>query len=374
MRGTVLQLFKKSRSLAVYFGLPLAGIFISFLFGSSSEMTLHLGVVNHDGNQAITRDAIQYLNGMRDIRVTLLEEAVAKDRLVSGKLDSFIVFDTGFAQSLKAGKPDHVELVSIKGAQMTVFVKSLLYSYNNNVAAIGNAAGGDSARFDQMYAAYRGAEFKLTADRIDNRAVHTRMTQMTFGFLITFMLFSAVNLSGMIIKERENRTLQRLFAAPITARAYVTANISVNLMIMLAQIAVTLLLMQTLFHIDPGIPGWQLFLVLSLFALVAVAMSLVIVAFAKSTAVATALQNVIIMPTSILAGCFFSVQIMPEAIQRVSEFMPQYWLMELVSQHHKGEAVESMYAPILILLAFATTFFLTAVFQFSRNQDMKTFV
>ena len=67
---------------------------------------------------------------------------------------------------------------------------------------------------------------------------------------------------------------------------------------MMIQIAATLFVMTRFFHIEPGIPLWQMFLILSLFALVAVSLSQVIVAFSDSTMMANGIQTMVIMPTS----------------------------------------------------------------------------
>ena len=200
------------------------------------------------------------------------------------------------------------------------------------------------------------------------------MTNRTIGYLVVFMLFSAVNLSALTIRDRENRTYYRLLSSPITARAYVFSNAIVNIVLMMIQIAATLFVMTRFFHIEPGIPLWQMFLILSLFALVAVSLSQVIVAFSDSTMMANGIQTMVIMPTSPLAGCVFPLTVMPEAIQRIADFLPQYWSLDTFGKLQQGSSLTDIILNVAILLAFALALSLIATYKFGRNRDTQSYV
>jgi ABC-2 type transport system permease protein len=99
-----------------------------------------------------------------------------------------------------------------------------------------------------------------------------------------------------------------------------------------------------------------------------------IVAFSKNTTGAGAMQNLIITPTCLLAGCFFPAEIMPATIRKIAEFLPQHWLLDALTRLQAGEAFGSLYLNMLILLAFALAFFLLAVYKFGKNNDTRMFV
>lgn len=306
IRKTLAGTFRNKKSWFVYFGLPIVGVLLSMiLYANNSDGTLRVGMLNQDGNQAITQDSIRFLEGLNQIQVTVMDEAAMKRDIAAGKLDSGIVFGQGFAASVRAGQPDHLDIISVKGAQVTAYVKAMLNSYIGNVAAIGRSAGGDDAQFDKIYAAYSQQRFKLTAETLEDTSNTKSMTYQSIGFLVAFMMFSAVNMSEMILKEKEDRTFLRLLSSPVSARTYVLSNVAVNDIIMLLQIVVTLIVMKNVLHIDSGIPYGSMIVALFLFALAAISLSLLIVAFSKSTAGAGAMQNLIITPTCLLAGCFF---------------------------------------------------------------------
>ncbi|GGD76008.1 ABC transporter permease [Paenibacillus nasutitermitis] len=375
IRKTMLTTFRNYKNLLLFIGLPVISILLATLTqGGSGESSLNIGIVNKDGGQALTRDAVQFVSGLDKMHTKEIKEPDANDLIVSGKLDAVLIFPDGFAQSLKGGSPEAVHIESIKGMLVTGYVKSYLNAYIDNIASIGNAAQGNTDKFNTLYANYRNADFGLSAEMVEDHSASRGMTNQTIGYLLVLMLFSAVSLSGIIVKEKENRTYFRLLSAPITARTYVMSNVIVNFVMMMIQIAVTLLVMIRLFHIDPGIPFWQMFLILLMFALVAVSLSLVIVAFSNSSMAASGIQTIVIMPTSLLAGCLFPIEIMPASFQQIANFLPQYWLLDTFSQLQLGSPLTSLSLNLAILLAFAVTLSLVAIYKFGRNKDTRNYI
>ncbi|GAA0366825.1 ABC transporter permease [Bacillus horti] len=375
IRKTWKTTFRNYRNLPLYFAFPLLGILLSTLIhGASGETTLNVGILNHDVNQRITEDTIKFIEELKHVQIHTVDETELNAAIVSGELDLALILANGFAESVQNGRPHPLQIVSIKGAEATGYVKAYLNQYMDNLATIGQVTEGNQEEFKQLYTNYLASDFKLSTETLEDISATQNMSTQTVGYLITIMLFSAGTLSGMILKEKENRTYFRLLASPVTSRAYVLSNMIVNLAVMTLQIALTLVVMERLFQIDTGVPFWQVFLILILFALIAISISLTIVAFAKSSSLATAIQNLIIMPTSFLAGCFIPIEVMPLAFQKMADFLPQRWLLDTFDKLQQGSSFESMYLNIIILFAFVVTFSLIAVYLFERNKDTRTFI
>ncbi|MEI0736250.1 ABC transporter permease [Paenibacillus sp. JTLBN-2024] len=154
-----------------------------------------------------------------------------------------------------SGSPDHIAIESVKGAQVTGYMKSMLRGYIDNVAAMGKIAGGDGTTFQQIYDQYRSSAFKLTSESVNDTSLAKQMSYQSIGFLLLFMLNSAASLAELMLKHRENRTYYRILSSPINAKTYVLANIAVNAVVMLAQIVIALFFMKVVFHMDPGFPS-----------------------------------------------------------------------------------------------------------------------
>ncbi|GED59984.1 ABC transporter permease [Brevibacillus formosus] len=375
IRKTLMETFRSKKSWFTYLGLPIAGVLLSLtMYSNAGSGTIHVGIINQDGDQVITQDSIRFIERLNHVEVTVVDEQTMREQIVSGELDSGIVFEPGYAASVREGAPAHLNIVSVKGEQVTAYVKAMLHSYIGNLAAIGKAVQADEAKFTKLYAAYHEQSYKLSTVALQNNSNVARMTNQSIGFLIMFMMFSAVDMSEIILKEKGNRTFLRLLSSPMSARSYVFSNIIVSMFILLLQIIVTLLVMKNVFGIDAGVPYSQMILPLFVFALGAIALSLMTVAFAKSRAGAGAISNLIIVPTCLLAGCFFPMEIMPVTVRNISAFLPQHWLLDTVNKLQQGYSLGSLYLNIAILLAFATVFALIAIYRFGRNNDSRQFV
>jgi ABC-2 type transport system permease protein len=373
MKKILSMTFRKKANILLYFGGPLIGIVIAILaYGGSSQQALKVGVINHDSGQ-IAGDTVNFLKHLKNMDLVKVNESSMKDRIATGKLDCAIILDEGFSESIQNGNPDHIQLVSIKGAEVTGFVKSYLYQYLDNVMALYKAANGDQGAYQKMSVRYQQAEFKFHVETLQDTSKGKNMTNQTIGFLLMIMLLSAGNFAEIILKEKENRTYFRLLSTPINARKYVLANIAVSMLVMVAQIIFTLLVVTNIFHIEMHVSIWQMSIILILFALVAAGLSLMIVSFSNSSGAASALQSLISTPSCLLAGCFFPFDIMPKAVQKIANFMPQRWVLDTISQLQKGHHFGSLYLNFMILLAFAAVFFLVSVYKFGRNNDVRNF-
>ncbi|MFU1796618.1 ABC transporter permease [Paenibacillus azoreducens] len=372
---TLITTFRKRSALLIYFGLPIVGILASIiLYGQQGQKELRVGVVNEDQGQQIAADTIGFVQRLDHVQIVNVTSSELKEKLAASILDSGLIIDSGYSESVLSGNPGHIAIESVKGAEVTAYMKSMLRGYIDNVVAMAKIAGGDQAKFRQLYDAYQSPDFKLTSQSVNDASTTKEMSYSSIGFLVMFMMNSAVGLSELILKNRENRTYYRILSSPISARTYVLANIMVNLIVMFAQIIVALFFMRVVFQMDPGIPMGEMLFILTLFALVSVSVSLVIVAFSKNTAMAGALQNLIIVPTCLLAGCFFPRSIMPEMLRRVSDFMPQSWALQSIGKLQSGEALGNIWFHLTILFAFAVVFFLIATYKFGRNNDTRNFV
>jgi len=378
IRKTMLSTFKNYKNWLLYIGLPVTAVMLSLLIqgGGSGGVTLTMGIVNEDGDgqQALTQHTIAFIDRLDSVETREVAASEVNSLVASGELDAVLLFPAGFAQSLLEGRPETIRFVSVKGAAVTGHVQAYLNPYIDNIARIGTAAGGNEDLFASLYADFREASFALSPEKVEDRSVNYDVARQTIGYMVIIMLFAAATLAGIMVKEREDRTYHRIIASAVSARMYVLSNIVVNLFMMGLQIALTLLLMKTVLRIDPGMPYGLLFVLLLLFALVAISLSLVIVAFSSSSQFATGLQSMIFFPTCILAGCMFPIDALPSFLQNVAFFLPQYWLMETFGKLQLGSSLGSLSANLLILLAFAAALSLIAAYKVSRANDVRKFV
>ncbi|NPC94520.1 ABC transporter permease [Bacillus sp. WMMC1349] len=372
IKNTLYVTFKKKKNIILFLCLPLLGIFISIVASQDHNGTnVKVGIVSHDSGQ-VAADTKGFLLGLENMKVMSIDQSEMKSKLAAGKLDCVITIDEGFTQSVYEGKPNHIKISSIKGAEITGFVKSYLYHYIHNIAAIGKTAKGDSKTFQKMYQHYQNDTFKVNIHKVEDKH-QNEMNYLMIGFLLMAMLYSAGSLSEILIKEKENRTYFRLLTTPITAKQYVLSNIVVCMLVVTFQIFFTMVMMKHVFHVEPGVPFWQMAVILMLFGLSAIGLSLITVVFANNSKTVGALQNLIFTPTIMISGCYWPVEVMPTFAQKMANFLPQRWVLKTLEQLQEGQQLQHLYLNLLILFAFAAAFFLIVVYRFNHNNNVRNF-
>lgn len=89
--------------------LPIVGILLSTLiYKGSGDTSVTLGIVNHDIEQKVTQDTIDFVAQLEHTEASVIRESEADDLVVSGELDAVLIFPEGFAKGVIQGTPEPV--------------------------------------------------------------------------------------------------------------------------------------------------------------------------------------------------------------------------------------------------------------------------
>ncbi|HLR02856.1 MAG TPA: ABC transporter permease [Virgibacillus sp.] len=372
IRKTVLTTFRNKWNILLYVFGPVIGIVIAlFAAGNQGDETTAIGVVDNDG-AIMASETIDFIKDQENMTYHELTSDEADGRLADGSVEVVVTLEKGYSDSIMEGHPNHIELTSIMGESVTSTIRNNLYPFIDRLVMMAEANDGDKDAFTTMLDHYQANSFSVNVVSEDTSG--GEITIASVGFLLLVMMFSACNLSEIILEEKENRTYFRLLSTPITARKYIASNLVVNTIILGVQVLIMLCALSFIFDIDMGMPFWQVVVVLWLFSLVAVGVSLVIVAYSNTRSVASGLSNLVILPTIMISGGFWPVEIMPDFLKKISEFLPQRWTLDTLERLNEGYGMSDLYINFSILIAFAVALFLIAIYKMSRNDSMRTFV
>lgn len=372
VRKTFRTTFRNKWNVLLYVFGPIIGIVIAlFAVGNQADETTAVGVVDHD-QEKLALETIEFIKDQDNMTYHELSEDEADSRLADGSVEAVMTLKEGYSKSIAEGNPDYIELTSIMGKSVTSSIKINLYPFIDRMTMMTEATDGDETAFANMLERYKQNNFSVNV--VSEDTTGGAITLSAIGFLLLIMMFSACNLSEVILEEKENRTYFRLLSTPITAKMYIASNLVINIIVMGIQVFIMLCALTFVFNIDMGMPFWQALVVLWLFSFVAIGVSLVIVSYSNSRTAAGSLANLVILPTIMLSGGFWPVEIMPNFLQKVSEFLPQRWTLQTLEALYEGEAMSSLYLNFGILLAFALALFLIAIYKMSRNDSTETFV
>jgi ABC-2 type transport system permease protein len=366
--------FRKKGNIIVYLFLPLLGVLLALLiYGNAGVSVLKIGVLNSD-NGILSQNLKTTLQEADNFEISDVSSADISAKLLNMEIDAVIKIPEGYTESIYNGKPEKIEVISVKGQEITSWVNQRLNIYTDALYRISVASGGDRAAFDMMYGQYGSSPVKLTDVKLEDKSTGKNMALASVGFLIMFLMFGSSLINMIILKEKRDRTYHRICSAPVSARQFITGNALTSLLVVIIQILVIQVAMKFVFKIDTGISDLSMFIILLMFGLVAIGTGLVVTAFSSSSYMASTLSTLIMTPTCMLGGCFWDISQMPDIMQKIGYFIPQRWAMNAISKLQAGGAPSDIYMNLLILGAFAAALLLIAVYKFARTSNLQKFV
>ncbi len=366
--------FSKKGNIIIFVFLPLAGVLLSLLlYGKPTVSELKIGFVDHDRKLLASELKDEFVS-VDGFAVSDVSEEEISDKLLAFELDAVIVVPEDYTDSIYSGNAADIEVISLKGQETTVWIEQKINTYTAAMLQLSAAAGGDRGVFESMLEQVNSNAVELKVQAVDDKTVGQTMTLTSVGFLIMFIMIGTGFTSMMILKDKRNRTYHRICSAPVSARQYILANSITSLLISIIQIILILIAMRYVFRIDTGVGDIYMFIILLMFALVAIGLGLVITAFTSSSYMAGTLSTLILTPTCMLGGCFWEITFMPEFMQKISYFVPQRWTIEAVTKMQTSGNIADISLNLLVLAAFALALTLMAIYKFSRTDNVRKFV
>lgn len=365
--------FRNKGNIIIYFFLPLFGVILSLIiYGTSTSPDLNIGVANRDTG-VFSADIAEIFEVSDSYKVINVSEEEIKDKLLENEIEVAVIIPENFSESIYTGKPEKIQLVSIKGDSVTAWVRAGIQSYTGSLAKMASASNGNKALFDMMYRQYKQETVKVTPVKLADELTGKNMTLTSVGFLIMFIMLGSNTITMMILKEKRDGTYNRICSAPVRARQFISANAITCLIASSVQIILILIAMKIL-KIESGMGAIPLFFILLVFSVVSVGLGLMLTAFSDSSYMASTLGTLVTTTTCMLGGCYWDTKMMPDFMQKAAHFVPQSWAMDAIGKMQQGDGISDVWVNLIILAAFAAAFFLIAIYKFARIKTVQKFV
>lgn len=169
----------------------------------------------------------------------------------------------------------------------------------------------------------------------------------------TALILGTVGLIGVAITTstyRESGVLRRFRVTPLRPLLYIAADVIANLVMVLAGMCGVVIVGWSLYRINFEGQAWSVLGAVILSATAMFAMGYVIAALAPNARAAQVIGMAILYPMLFLSGATIPLEVMPESVQAVSDFLPLSYVVRLLRGLWFGEPWGSLTLETGVLL------------------------
>ena len=348
--------------------LGLAVIFNSIFSGiSGASDVISLGVVSADHGAVSQQFTSQVLTavGRSGLIAIHTEPTVAQARALAAKgtLAAVIVIPAGFSARVLANQPASMQVIGNVDAPISTQVaRSIAESFaadlnriRLSVATV--AAGNPGAPLPpaQIRAlAARAAAVAAPVAVSDVSAQTKELDQKSFfaaGMAVFFLFFTVQFGVTSLLEERNDGTLARLLAAPISRNSILGGKLLTSFLLGVISMTVLAVATTLLFGASWGNPlGVAVLVVAAILA--ATGIMALIATLARNAEQAANWQSVVAVVLGLVGGTFFPVSQAPGVLSRLTFVAPQAWFLRGLGDL-RGGSLSVVWMPALAMLVFA---------------------
>ncbi|MGB3129773.1 MAG: ABC transporter permease [Dehalococcoidia bacterium] len=396
-----LKLFSRDRMamvLFIVFPLMFVVLFNLLLADVCSEderLELHVATQEADGglsHQIIgaleTKDDSELEPGDPEI-IWDRDYAEARQAVEDGELDGFLVFPEDFTERVVRGDETELEVVADAGATST---RAALYGLGRSIATrIGSTQVAtratvelmigqglldpwDQAAIDEvieqvaeaMAAAEPFVEFE--AQQVGDVEPENAANFVIPGYLVMFVFFAAALGAEVIIRERQNHTLERLLASSVRRESILGGVFAGTAAKGLIQIAVFWAVGILVFNIDLGLSPAAVIILSILMVIMSSAFAIMLAALVRTQRSAGSLAVLVSLVLAPLGGCWWPLFITPTWMQFLAKFTPHGWANTGFNKLMLfGAEFGDVLPEMLALVGFAVVFAIIGIWRFRTS-------
>nr|WP_279537899.1 ABC transporter permease [Paenibacillus turpanensis] len=352
-------MFSKKSSLFVFFMIPVLLICLLIALANKEE-TVRLPViyVSEDrgelGSELIS--ALEKNPNLLLVQTQSVKEA-AKE-LQDGRAEAVFLIPHGFTDALWSGSAPQVMLQEKQLTEQSFIIRTALEKELRTMEVVVSAINNSGKSGNERSLAYASAAEQIAEKQIRGRieAVTVEAGQwktLPIGILMLFIMALANMTVSIYMEDRGARTMERIFTAPVRGISIALGNFLGILAVGTVQILLVLCIAKLGFSESFLYPFWPLFLLLEFFLLASIGLSTSVASLIRSKRTSAIMNSVVITPTCMLGGCFWPLEIMPEMMQKIANFVPQKWVIDGVGMLLLDGKVLDLGYHFAILLLFA---------------------
>lgn len=335
-------------TLLVMFGLPLLltlifGVLVGGGSGGADEQTYPIAAVNQDQSAAADR-LMETLRNEKALEIEVVTEPEMLKLFSDKKVMAGLVIPEGYGEALASGNDPVVRLITAPGGgNLEVAVRPVI---SRVVARAARERQGSAIPVHSEVLHRSGA---------DTEGISS-VGSSAMGFSIMFIMMVVLQLSGVILQERQHGTWGRLLTTPSTRTAILGGYLLSFLITGMFQFLVLVAGSRYLFGVSWG-PMLPLAAMGFGFVLCSSGLGLLLAGLVRTAEQQRTIGTLVVVATSMLGGVFWPLEFVGETMQRIGYLTPQAWAMDGFREVMlRGGAWDALSTPLAVLVGMALVF------------------
>jgi ABC-2 type transport system permease protein len=189
--------------------------------------------------------------------------------------------------------------------------------------------------------------------------------QASSGMIVQFAIFGLINSAMVLVLERKNRTLGRLLTTPISRGEVIGGHLLAMFSVVLLQIIILVLFGQFVFGVNYLRDPLAVLVMIVSLAFWSASLGMLISAVSEGEDQVVTLSLIAMFLFASLGGAWFPLEVAGETFSRIGHLTPTAWAIDgFQNIILRGQGMESVLLPAVILLASGVVFFGLSVWRF----------
>ena len=387
------QIFGDKRTILFLIAMPVVfTLFMGFAYrgggneAAQNEQPILLGWASNDPDGLISTELYRLLTHSQNIQLIEAEPAEA-DQLVSrGEVAGVLVIPASFDQHWRSGGSQFL-LVADTYSSMGQSLFQLLRSPVTQVLSSAEIAQltvenlgneDDPGEYEKAFTAAANAwDETKHADLVQVELAIAQpeaswygdnpYNQASPGILVQFAIFGLVTSGQILVQERKTRTLQRMMTTSLQSWQIIAGHILAMFSIVFLQEIILVVFGQLALGVNYAREPLAVLLITIALGFWVAAMGLLIGILAKDDSQVVLYSLMAMFIFSALGGTWFPLEASSGLFATVGKIMPSAWAMTgFQNILLRGLGLESVWLPFIVLLGYASLFFILSIWRFRK--------
>jgi len=382
-------LFKDKTSLMMMIAIPLfMTMIMGLVWGRMGEDRLKVIIVDEDkSNYSSMFTDILKEDELLSVRKDNRKDAIEKVR--ESNVESAIIIPKDFRDKIKRGGGAKLKVVKLETSTRAFVVLEVVkgainriatnyYTANMSIDYLNKIGTTTDSKEESLWKKIFTAadenwkpeppvrvifENVVASEVRGKKTIAGGLSQGSLGFAVTFIGFSLVGNSATIMEDKIKRTLFRLLSTPTHKSSYIIGKILGSIFAGVFQCTILILVGRYLFGVRWGRDPLGLILLMGSYIICGTSMGIMLASLVKTIDQAHTITPVIMISMSMLGGCFWPIEVVPQYMQTIARFTPTGLTMKgLTDLIVRGLGFQTIILSSFTLLGMSLIFFTLGIY------------